>query len=151
MQFLPVIYFSRLSPKPHSRQRRPVCPSLLSPLHSLEYSCHPSLCLFQFAIYFLEGLQLEFVLHLTGKISSEPHGINTTLPLQKILCLICPRVTLALFFVASYWQLTLVPFLLLSLSLASYKLFSKKLLTPSRRACAFGKQKVPFRVSFRFS
>lgn len=91
------------------------------------------------------------VLRLTDKISSEPHGINTTLPPWKILCLICPRITFALFFVASHWQLTLVQCLLLPLPLASYKLFSKKLFTPSRRACTLGKQKVQFRVSFRSS
>lgn len=91
------------------------------------------------------------VLHLSDKISSQPHGINTTLPLCKILCLIYPRITFALFIVASHWQLMLVPCLLLPLPLASYKLFNKKLSTPSRRACTLAKQKVQYKVSFRSS
>lgn len=91
------------------------------------------------------------VLHFTDKISSEPHGINTTLPLWKMLCLIWLRITFALFFVASHWQLMLVPCLLLPVPFLSYKLFSKKLFTPSRRACTLGKQKVQLRVSFRSS
>lgn len=89
------------------------------------------------------------VLHLADKISSEPHGINTTLPLWETVCPIRPRITFALFFIASHWQLMLVPCLLLPIPLASYKLFSKKLSTPSGRACTLGKQKVQFRVPSR--
>lgn len=52
-------FFSRLSLKPYSSQRRSGCPSLLSVLHAPENSCSPSLCLFQFAICYLEGIWLE--------------------------------------------------------------------------------------------
>lgn len=55
----------------------------------------------------------------------------------------------ALFFVEFHWQPMFVSYVLLSLPLASYKLFSRKLFTPSRRDCTLGKQKVQFRVSFR--
>lgn len=121
-------------------QRWPGCCIPLCPLCAPKCSHSPSLCLFQFAICFLEGEWLEL------------SSISQTRFHQNLLALRLPCLQgkyFVLLFVASHWQPMFVSCVFLPLPLASYKLFGRKLFTPSRRDCTLGKQKVQLRVSLR--
>lgn len=130
-------FFSRLSWKSCLMQR---WPGYRIPSYSAECSCSPSQCLPQFAICFLEGEWLELY-------SNSQTRFHQNLMALRLPCL--HGKYFVLFFVVSHRQPMFVSCVLLSLPLTSSKLFSRKLLAPSRRDCTLGKGKVQLRASFR--